>query len=448
MNESLQLNRRHFLRGAGVALTLPWLESLDAANAAPQAKAAMPPKRFLALYVGHGFAITLADGHPARDWSWYPRVVDGKMQFGKSMAGFNEFTDQTTVLYGLEHPRVIRANGHGTADSFLTGSNIGDAVKYPSIDQVAAGVHGKKTRYPSLVLGNEGGLGTKGASRTLSYNQFGRPIPSTNNLLALYDNMFNSDPKLQRGNKRQLATGRRLVDRVLESHKDLKRRLGRADSEKLEHYLHSIRDVEKDIERMQSWSDTPKPKVDAKQLALEATVREPAAFIRTMYNLIYLAFQTDTTRYATYMLQSMGGGAWDNIPQTLGIGGGHHGLAHAGIGRNPAGGGLAKYDQFQGELLAEFIQKLAATPEANGSLLDNALIYYGCSNSNTHNNSNYPLLLCGGKNLGLKHGEFHMLNDRKVPLNNLYVTMLNALSVPTEKFSDSTGALDDVLLKG
>ena len=99
-------------------------------------------------------------------------------------------------------------------------------------------------------------------------------------------------------------------------------------------------------------------------------------------------------------------------------------------------------------MLTEFVQKLAATPEANGSLLDNTLIYYGCSNSNTHNNSNYPLLLCGGKNLGLKHGEFHMLNDRKVPLNNLYVTMLNALSVPTEKFSDSTGALDDVLLKG
>ena len=441
MNTKTELNRRNFLRGAGVALALPWMESLQAAV---QKAAAAPPKRFLAVYVGHGFAITLADDHPARDWSWYPRVADGKMKFGKSMAGFNEFTDQTTVLFGLEHPRVIRSNGHGTADSFLTGSNIGDAVKHPSIDQVAAGVHGKKTRYPSLVLGNEGGLGTRGTSRTLSYNQFGRPIPSSNDLLRLYNNMFNSDPKLQLGNKRRLATGGRLVDRVLESHRDLKRKLGRADSEKLEHYLDSIRAVEKDIERMKSWSDTPKPNIDSSILALDATVKDPAAFIRTMYNLIYLAFQTDTTRYATYMLQSMGGGAWNDIPTTIGIGGNHHNLAHGGIGRKPDGSGLAKYDKFQGELLTEFIKKLAATPEANGTLLDNTLVYYGCSNSNTHNNSNYPLLLCGGKNFGLKRGKFHMLQDRKVPLNNLYVTMLNALDVPTQKFSDSTGALDDV----
>ena len=443
MNTKTELNRRNFLRGVGVTLALPWMESLQAA--APKAKDSAPPKRFLALYVGHGFAITLAEDHPARDWSWYPRVVDGKMKFGKSMAGFNEFTDQTTVVYGLEHPRVIRSNGHGTADSFLTGSNIGDAIKSPSIDQVAAGVHGKKTRYPSLVLGNEGGLGTNGASHTLSYNQFGRPIPATNDLLRLYDNMFNSDPELQRGNKRRLATGSRLVDRVLESHKDLKRRLGRADSDKLEHYLHSIRDVEKDIERMKSWSDTPKPKIDSSILALDATVKDPAAFIRTMYNLIYLAFQTDTTRYASYMLQSMTGGAWDEIPRTLGIGNNHHGLAHAGIGRNPEGGGLAQYDKFQGDLLTEFIRKLAATPESNGSLLDNTLIYYGCSNSRTHVNNDYPLLLCGGKNLGLKHGKFHKVQDRKVPLNNLYVTMLNTLDVPIKKFSDSTGSLDDVL---
>ena len=138
MNTKTELNRRNFLRGVGVTLALPWMESLQAA--APKAKDSASPKRFLALYVGHGFAITLAEDHPARDWSWYPRVVDGKMKFGKSMAGFNEFTDQTTVVYGLEHPRVIRSNGHGTADSFLTGSNIGDAIKSPSIDQVAAGV--------------------------------------------------------------------------------------------------------------------------------------------------------------------------------------------------------------------------------------------------------------------------------------------------------------------
>ncbi|MEK6239666.1 MAG: DUF1552 domain-containing protein, partial [Planctomycetales bacterium] len=353
--------------------------------------------------------------------------------------------DQTTVLYGLEHPRVIRSNGHGTADSFLTGSNIGDAVKSPSLDQVAALTHGKKTRYPSLVLGNEGGLGIKGASRTLSYNRFGRPIPSTNDVRRLYDMMFNSDPALQRDARKRLASGQRLVDRVLESRRDLKRRLGRNDSRKLDHYLQSVRDVEKDVERMRAWSDKPKPKVSADELSFEATVKEPAAFIRTMYNLIYLAFQTDTTRYATYMLQSMGGGAWNDIPQTLGIGGNHHSLAHAGIGKSPEGGGLAKYDKFQSELMIEFIKKLADTPEADGAMLDNTIVYFGCSNSRTHVNTNYPLLLCGGRNLGLKHGKFHMLDQAKQQLSNLYVTLLNALDAPTEKFSDSTGSLAEIV---
>ena len=159
MNTKTKLARRNFLRGTGVALCLPWMESLNALGAS---RVVLPPKRFLAVYVGHGFAITLADDHPAREWSWYPRVVDGKMKFGKSMTGFNEFNDKTTVLYGLEHPRVIRSNGHGTADSFLTGSTIGDAVKYPSIDQVAAGVHGKKDTLPQPRARQRGGLGHQG----------------------------------------------------------------------------------------------------------------------------------------------------------------------------------------------------------------------------------------------------------------------------------------------
>jgi hypothetical protein len=400
-------------------------------------------KRFLALYVGHGFAITLNDNSPAREWSWYPRVVDGKMVFGKSMSGFNELADQTTVLHGLEHPRVVRSNGHGSADSFLTGSNIGDAVKSPSLDQLAAEMHGKKTRYPSLVLGNEGRLGIKGASRTLSYNRFGRAIPSTNDIRTLYDMMFNSDPGLLAGDRRKVATGKRLVDRVLESHTDLKRSLGSADSAKLDHDLHLVREVEKDIERLEAWSDKAKPKVPMTGISLEATVNEPAAFIRSMYNLIYLAFQTDSTRYATYMLQSMGGGVWDDMPRkALGLKGNHHGLAHGWNGNEAVGeGGLPHYDKFQGDLLAEFMQKLATTPEAGGSMLDNTLVYYGTSNSRTHVNRDYPLLLSGGKNMGLKHGGFHMLQAENAPLSNLYVTMLNCLDVPTDRFSDSTGEL-------
>jgi hypothetical protein len=115
------------------------------------------------------------------------------------------------------------------------------------------------------------------------------------------------DHRKLKGDRRRVATGQRLVDRVLESHRDLKRRLGKDDSRKLDHYLDSVRAVEKDIERMQAWSDKPKPAVSADGLSFDASVKNPATFIRTLYNLIYLAFQTDTTRYATYTLQSMVG---------------------------------------------------------------------------------------------------------------------------------------------
>jgi hypothetical protein len=367
------------------------------------------------------------------------------MHFGKSMESFNPLANRITVVQGLEHPQCVSAGGHSTADSFLTGSNPAAAVKSPSLDQIAAEKHGHKTRYPSLVLGNEGGLGGEGRSNTLSYNQFGRAIPATNDLRGLYDAMFNSDPALQKKQYRRLNRDKRRVDRVLESYHEMKRELGRDDSRKLEHYMQALRDVEKEIERMERWTARSKPKVPTDGLALNASVQDPAAFIRTMYNLIYLAFKTDSTRYATYMLQSMNSGKWDNIPIALGLGVTHHQLAHNAV----QGGGhlpkLGQYDKFQGDLLAEFLQKLAATPEPGGSMLDNTIVMYGSSNSQTHVNTDYPLMLVGGGNLGLKHGTFHQLGATTPPLSNMYLTLLNALDVPATQFSDSTSTFSQIM---
>ena len=150
------IDRRAFLRGTGgLALSLPLLECM-AVGAAPVA-----PKRCLSLYVGHGFSL-------GGEWSWYPTVVDGEMQFSKSMAAFNPLADRVTVLRGLEHPGCVSAGGHNAGDSFLTGSHPNAADKSPSFDQIASMAHGHKTRYPSLVLGNEGGIGGIGSSKTLS----------------------------------------------------------------------------------------------------------------------------------------------------------------------------------------------------------------------------------------------------------------------------------------
>ena len=433
MAKRTNVDRRTFLRGAGgAALSLPLLECM-ASDAGSDI-----PKRLLALYVGHGFALH-------GDWGWYPKLVDGQMQFGKSMTAFNPLAKRITVLQGLEHPQCVSAGGHSTADSFLTGSNPAAAAKSPSLDQIAAATHGHKTRYPSLVLGNEGGLGGEGRSNTLSYNQFGRGVPSTNNLRGLYDAMFNSDPALQKKQQRRLSKDQRRLDRVLESHREIKRQLGNADSRKLEHYMHALRDVEKEIQRMERWTETPKPQVTADGLALNASVKDPAAFIRTMYNLIYLAFKTDSTRFASYMLQSMNSSKWDNIPIALGLGVTHHLLAHNAVQGGVHLEKLGKYDKFQADLLAEFITKLADTSEGEGTMLDNTIVLYGSSNSQTHVNTNYPLMLVGGEKLGLRQGELHEFGKKAPPLSNLYLTLIKALDVPAKQFSDSSGTIPEIM---
>ena len=226
----------------------------------------------------------------------------------------------------------------------------------------------------------------------------------------------------------------------------MKRKLGRDDSQKLEHYLHALRDVEKEIERMERWTATPKPKVPTDELALNASVQDPATFIRTMYNLIYLAFKTDSTRYATYMLQSMNSSKWDNIPIALGLGVTHHLLAHNAAKGAAQAVPLGKYDKFQGDLLAEFITKLANTPEGEGTMLDNTVVLYGSSNSQTHVNTNYPMMLVGGEKLGLKQGAFHDFGNEAPPLSYLYLTLANALDVPAKQFSDSSGAIREIMI--
>ena len=427
-------------------MMLPELEAF----ATSITKAVQAPKRFLALYVGHGFAVRPNDGHPARDLCWYPRITNDKLTFGPSMSSVQPFADkgQLSVFRGLDHPQVASINGHSSADSFLTGSSPEGTSGSPSIDQVAAMAHGKTTRFPCLVLGNEGGLGASGSSLTLSYNRSGRAIPSNNDLLALYNRLFNSDPDIINQEKALYARNGALVDRVLESAKSLQRRVSSDDNQKIGSYLESIRAVEKNIERMEAWSDTPKPEVDPSNLSLKATVNEPELFIDTMYDLIYLAFKTDSTRYATYMLQSMIDGPWNEMPKNaLGLPTGHHRLAHgaAGSGRK-AMENLGTYDKFQGDRLGRFLGKMADTPEGDGSMLDNTIVYYGTSNSKTHVNRNYPLLVAGGCNLGIKHCGYHnFLATGKQPLCNLYMTFLQSLDVPAKSFSDSTGDIKEIL---
>lgn len=179
-------------------------------------------------------------------------------------------------------------------------------------------------------------------------------------------------------------------------------------------------------------------------LHLDADDKAPLVYIRTMYDLVYLAFRTDSTRVATYQITNMADGSSKagKFPQLEGFKSSLHSLAHD---YDKPGGSeaLGRWDRLMVEQFSYFISRLANAPDQGGSVLDNSVVLYGSSNSNTHNNSNYPLLLAGGANLGLKHGR-HMRLPESVPLSNLLLTMLNCVGVETERFADSTDRLADL----
>ncbi len=198
--------------------------------------------------------------------------------------------------------------------------------------------------------------------------------------------------------------------------------------------------MEHRIQRSSSWLDIPLPEVDRDSIALDATADAPREYLNAIYDLQFLAFQTDLTRISTYQIGSYGPSRARTFPAVLGLKPDWHGLAHA-AGKKGGPENIGRFDQFLTENLARFLTRLKETPEGEGSLLDRTLVLYGSSNSRTHQNRNYPLLLAGGGGLGLRHNQF-LHFDEKTPMSNLFVTMLQALGVETESFVDSTGRLD------
>lgn len=368
-------------------------------------------------------------------------------EFNKSLRSLEPFRDQLTFLKGLSHLNGRRMGGHDTADIWLTGAQFkgGSFRNSISIDQLAAQHFGDATRFSSLTMSTDGGVGEATRSSTLSFGRNGTPIPAQNRPRLVFNRFFGVNSESAGWQRKELENSGSMLDLLLEHSKTVRKKLGKQDLQKFDEYLDSVRSIEKRVDRSQRWLDIPKPKVDATDLHLDSDHNSPEEYIRTMYDLIFLAFQTDSTRVATYQLGNMNGATSiaGQFPQLLGFGKKIHALAH---GWNKKGGGeaLGKWDQYLAEQLARFLGRLNTTQEGDGTLLDHTMVLYGSSNSTTHNNNNYPLLLAGGNGLGLKHGQVHN-HSKDTPLTNLHVTMLNRLGVPTESFVDSTGELTNLI---
>lgn len=460
----VSLDRRRFLRGTGIALALPLFESIGERLTA--ADAADRPKRLGCFYMPDGVPMPLPEDPAYHDWSWFPHGSGRDFQFTKCLEPLEPLRDDLTVLSGFSHPAARSIHGHSNADQFLTGAPTGATGDYTnsiSLDQEYAAHVGDRTRFASLVLSTDGGTGTPRGTHTMSFNRSGRAIPAEHRPRRIFEMLF---VKGDGDAARRLAISQSALDDLLADARSLRKTLSVSDQRTLDEYLQSVRDTELHVAKAQRWMNIPLPTVDVDHLQLDITPEDPRAYLQTMFELIFLAFKTDSTRVATYQIGRENGiGVSDYLARAVGFNLTHQ-LSHQT--REPDGWkNFGTYCRFLAEEFGRFAGRLKATPEpgADGSMLDHTLLLFGSASSAFHLSRNYPLILAGGRKMGFRHGQYvnhagdnpqggpwtggrepwqKEVTHEDKPLANLFVTMLQRLDVEIDRFADSTGTVDEV----
>lgn len=454
------LNRRRFLRGAGACLALPAFESfvgtgsLARAAGAATGLASSPtgaPVRLAFVYFPNG----------AIQDTWWPKAGDSEKQFelARTMKPLEQVKNKIQVFGGLDHVNAT-AGPDGPGDharasgSFLTGvrvkktagANIHAGI---SIDQVVANQVGHLTRFPSLELScdavRRSGNCDSGYSCAYQYNLAWRspttPVPPEPNPRLLFERLFGAGSPGERKEslKQRQKQQRSILDFVMDDARSLQGNLAPRDRHKLDEYLGSVREIEGRIAQAERLAEqAPDP-------AVETPTGIPSRFedyLQVMYDMMLLAFQTDSTRVATFLLANEGSNR--AFPE-IGIVEGHHSLTHH---RNEQDmmDKVADIDRFYVQHFARFLEKMDATKDVDGrSLLDNAMIVYGSGNAdgNRHTHSNLPVILAGGGGGRLTPGRF--VKAGGVPMSNLYLNLADQLDLEgVDKFGDSTGRLTSV----
>lgn len=445
MNKSWQLPRRTFLRGLGTLVALPALEAmLPAPVLAVPGTPSGPVKRMAFVYIPNGANMT----------DWTPKTLGRDYELSPILQPLKDHKDDFLVLSGLAHVKA-RANGDGAGDharanaTFLTGcqarKTAGADIKVGiSVDQVAAQKVGHLTRFPSLELSCD-------RARTAGSCDSGYSCAYQFNLAWRSDSMPMSpevDPRLVferlfAGKTTQESTEARakrqnyqksVLDFVMDDARRLKANLGYTDQRKLDEYLTSVRELEQRIEQTEKFASTLPD--------LKAPTGIPKDFephVRLMYDLMTVAFQTDTTRIATLLSAHDG----SNRPYpSIGVSEGHHDLSHHGRDETKLQK-IAKINTLHMQQFAYFLNKLKSVKEGEGTLLDNCMIVYGgaIADGNAHAHHDLPLLLAG-RGAGTIPTGRHIEFEKETPAANLFLTLLDRMNVPTPRLGDSTGKLD------
>jgi hypothetical protein len=402
------LSRRTFLRGAGVALTLPFLDAMRPVFGATAASA--PPRRMVCIETNMGILPQF----------FFPEKPGKEYTPSPYLDRLAAHRNQLTVFSGVSHPGVT--GGHVAERCFLTGTphpERGGFRNWISLDQFAAEEVGSQTRYPSLVLA------VTNENSTLSYTRSGAPIPSEKSPKKLFEKLFiQGKPSEIAANVAALQQGRSLLDFVGDQSRRLNRSLSQADQSRLDQYYTSVRELERRLHSAEEWEQRPKPVVTAKSPEEITDAKEFVRRTQLTFDVMKLAIETDSTRVISLFIDTT---VIHNIT--------HHGNRPEVLAE------LRGHEERQFDALAGFLTALAGAKEENQSLLDRTMILYGTpmGSANSHSNVNLPVLFAGG---GFKHGQ-HLAFDttNNYPLANLYVSMLQRLGLPTDKFSTSKGTM-------
>lgn len=437
------LPRRTFLRGLGASIALPMLDAMTPALA--RAAAASPaPKRLVFTYVPNGVSMT----------GWTPQGAGAGFELSTVMKPLAAYKDDMLVLTGLAQ-RNGMALGDGPGDharaaaSYLTGVHPkktagADIRNGISADQIVAEHLGKTTRFASLELGCDDSRTVGNCdsgyscaySNSLAWRSESAPMPPETNPRLVFERLFGADAHLDpAARQRRLMHRRSILDLVGERTRQLSGTLGASDRRKVDEYLHAVREIERQIQVAENDMRDLRPGID-KPTGIPVAF---ADYVKLMYDLQVVAFQTDLTRVVTMMVGREG--SMRTYPE-IGVPDPHHPLTHHRNNKD----WMARVEQinvFHAELFAYFIGKMKATQDGDSNLLANSLVVYGSglSDGNRHTHEDLPVMVVGQGGGLLRTGR-HVVYDKQTPMNNLYLTLMDGMGVPTESLGDSTGKLD------
>jgi hypothetical protein len=449
------LPRRTFLRGVGATMALPFLDSMLPAFSTTTRAASSTPMRLGYVYTPNG--IIGASNKSPKPFMWTPKTSGANFEFSPTMKALEPFRDQLNVFSGMAQV-TGRALGDGPGDharataTFLTGvhpykTGGADFKLGISADQIAAKELGKYTQLSSLEIGLEPqplagncDSGYTCAYMSMSWRSPTSPLPAEINPRAVFERLFGdgetTDPKARLA---RLESQKSVLDYIAGSLSRLQSRLGAGDKRKLDEYLDAVRDIERRIQLAEEQNAvTQLPHMERPSSIPEDYLE----YTKLMMDLFVVSWQTDMTRVTSFMLGRDGS---NRAYPEIGISDGHHSISHH-QGDMERVEKLIKIDELHVGLFGYLLNRLKETQDGDGTLLDHSLVVFGSSlsESNIHTHDDLPIVLAGSGNGQIK-GNRHLVYQKETPLNNLFLTMLDAANVPNvEGFGDSTGRLTGV----